>query len=139
MRLALTTSFLLLLGACGAKAADKLAGTYEIDAKATTAIILEELKKQPGYDAAAAPTVAEAMSNATKGMSMELKADGTLLLKGTGKDEAGTWKLDGSKITITAKVDGKDDVQHGTVEGDTIKVTRDAMGKPLTVVLAKKK
>jgi len=106
--LASSSAIALAFASCGeasSAAAAGAVGTYELD-KAP----LKEAMAASGAAAADIDKVLAAMQ-----MTIELKADGTTVMtaKGMGDDKpaTGTWKLDGSKLTITAKdtPDGPDE------------------------------
>jgi hypothetical protein len=137
MKRALLPACLLLgLAACTqSSAAEKLIGTYAVDKDATVTASLEMSRKQdPKASNAAIETMVGMLS-----MSMDVKADGTLVRHVAGEDANGTWKQEGDKFTVTTKKGNKDDVRTGIVDGDKIRFTETEGPKPMTIVLAKKK
>src|SRR5262245_10352293 len=142
MKNALLPACLLLLGlaACNkSSAAEKVIGNYELDKAATVTANVEMAKKQdPKTDVANATKDAETMLGMLN-MSMDVKADGTLVFRMTGTEENGTWKHEGDTITVTTKKAGKDEVRKGTIDGDKIRFTITEGPKPMTFVLEKKK
>ena len=148
MRIALLSACLCMFAAAActkSSAAERLVGTYELDMAASLPSFVEMAKKKdPKLDDATAKVQAEQMMTMMKmKMSVELKSGDAFTahfsMMDQPKDENGTWKVDGDKITMTCKVDGKDDVKQGTIVGDTIKVTETKDGQSMTLVLAKKK
>src|SRR5215831_16143426 len=104
----LPVCLLLGLAACNkSSAAEKLTGTYELDKTATVTAAVEAAKKaDPKTDEAQVKKMTETMLDMMN-MSMDVKADGTLVFKMAGTDENGTWKHEGDKFTATTKKGGK--------------------------------
>jgi hypothetical protein len=132
----LPACLLLGLAVCTpSSAAEKLIGSYELDKDATVTASLETSRKRdPKTSKADTETMVGMLS-----MSMDVKADGTLVRHVAGKDENGTWKHEGDRFTVTIKKGDKDEVRTGIVDGDRIRFAETAGPKPMTIVLAKKK
>lgn len=135
---------LFLFAACSAGAAGKVPGTYVLDSKQLAADMIALQKGTPAYDEAKAKAAAEGIGK-TMQATLEIKADGTAEMKGTFGDKKddtkGTWKVDGDKITITTKENGKDDVRTGKIQDGTITVEMPAgpaAPAPLKMVFRKK-
>ncbi|MFT4514057.1 MAG: hypothetical protein ACI89X_000855 [Planctomycetota bacterium] len=110
---------LTLLASCGGDVVASAAGKYTLDTEAAVAAAKAAIPSD-------APTEGPAAEMAKMGItflesmkgSLELKADNTVLLSMTmsmmGKEQTqatnGTWKLEGDKLTLTTKEEGKDDV-----------------------------
>lgn len=135
----LTALALTMLAGCGA---GEPAGTgvYELDTKAFEALMME------GAPEEAKPMIKK-MTEGMKG-TMTLKADGTAEMSmtapnpmgGEAKEDksTGTWKLDGEKMTIVAKKDGKDDSRDLTFKDGKLTLVEDMGGKKVTMVFNKK-
>jgi hypothetical protein len=135
----LTALALTMLASCGA---GEPAGTgvYELDAKAMEAQMLE------GAPEAAKPMIKK-MAEGMKG-TMTLKADGSAEMSmmmpnpmgGEAKEDktTGTWKLEGDKMTIVAKEDGKDDARTLTYKDGTLTLVEQQGGKEMTMTFKKK-
>ncbi|MFK7741427.1 MAG: lipocalin family protein [Planctomycetota bacterium] len=146
MKKTLATLFCLLsmtlMTSCGADAAASAAGVYELDTSAVKKAMEAELANASEAEKAMAPTMMK-MFDSMK-MSMELKADGTAEMKSSGpmgdQTDTGTWKIDGNKISMTAKgSDGKDETKTGTLEGGVITVNEEmGPGKTMKLMLRKK-
>lgn len=140
MKLAFPVLALFLFGACGAGAASTAAGTYTVDTTALMASIpaaVQEAAKKAGED------LGKKMAEMFTG-TVELKADGTAIMKGkfgdAVQDATGTWKLDGDKITITSK-DPKDKPMTGKYASGTITIDTPDAGpgpRPKQLILRKK-
>lgn len=107
-----------LLASCGADAAASAAGKYTLDNEAAVAAAKAAMPADAPTEGPAAELakVAITMLENMKG-SLELKADNTFTLSVTvpmmGKEQTqltnGNWKLEGDKLTLTMKEEGKDD------------------------------
>lgn len=76
-------------------------------------------------------------------MTMEIKADGKFTAHQDVGDEhneiAGTWKLDGDKLTMTGKrADGEQQTLTGTFQGDKIELTGEENGQKMTFNMTRK-
>ena len=75
--------------------------------------------------------------------TIELKADNTcvMLMTGSGPDQkaTGTWKLEGDKISITSKEEGKEEEETkvGTFADGVITVEEEKGGKKMTMKFIK--
>lgn len=143
MRTLLSLSLLVLLSipACGG--ASGAAGKWTLDTAPLVAEMQKEIDKMSEADKKAGGAMATAMLEMMKKMKAEmtLNADGSFAVSadnpgGTTSKIAGTWKLDGNKITMTGKEEGKDvdEVKTGTLDGDTINITEASGPKPMTMV-----
>lgn len=128
MRLAITLSFLLVLGACGGGAAAAV-GKWSLDANAMADMMLKaqaaDLAKLPAEERAKTETQMREMSKAMKA-DLTVNADNTFTVHmdmGPMHSEVkGTWKADGNKLTMTGKEVGKEkeDTMTGTLVGDVL-------------------
>lgn len=138
--LAFSLLSLSFVAACGG-AASKAAGVYELDKAAFRAAMLAnmpaEVQKEPK-----ALEMFDGMINGMK-VTFDLKADGTaamnatttLLDKTQEESATGTWKLDGSKLTIQTKDKaGKEESKTvDYVEGSfTVEEDKDGMKVKMT-------
>lgn len=135
----LTALALTILAGCSA---GEPAGTgvYELDTKAFEAQMMEGVPEQ-------AKPMIKKMAEGMKGI-MTLKADGTAEMSmtmpnpmgGEAKEDktTGTWKLDGEKMTIVAKKDGKDDARDLTFKDGKLTLIDEQGGKKLTMTFNKK-
>ncbi len=115
------------LTGCG----ESVEGTYELDTVAYRAAAEAEIERlttaQDNVENNTARLAANALLNVIDqmGMTMEIESGGAFSLEqrmgGGAQNMIGTWSLDDSTITITAKAEGYD-VRSitGTVDGDTI-------------------
>ena len=128
---------LTFLASCGVDAAASVAGVYELDTA--------EMKKAMAVEGADKDPMAKMMMGMLDSMkgSIELKAGGTceLVMSAMGKEtkEPGTWKLDGDKLTVTSKKDGKEETKVGKLADGCITVEEGEGPAKMTMVLRKKK
>src|SRR5689334_12133979 len=92
LQIAVLAALALLVAACGASLEKAVVGKYGMDID--TSKMAEKDKAQ-----------VEAAKGLFSGFTMELKEDKTCAVSAMGQDKKGTWKLDGTKLTIT--VDNK--------------------------------
>ena len=106
----------MALASCGASLEKAVVGKYHLD--------LNTDKMQAKEKAAA-----DMMKGMLTGVSMDIKADHTINMSAMGKDETGTWKIDGDKLKITPKgqKEGTFEVKDG---GKTLIPDAKAMGMP---------
>jgi hypothetical protein len=122
LALALAAATLLALPACGGKAASvkpSPVGSWVVDAQRFVTDYAAAQKKMSGKDVPEAK-----LKQVREGVKvdLEIKADGTWTTTGTmmgsSLDEAGTWKRDGEKLTVTMTMqDGKPPEKSRTVVG----------------------
>lgn len=144
MRFLVVLPLLFAFAACGGSS---VAGKYSLDTSAMKA----EMQKSMGADADKMPAdekkqMEEMMAKMLESMKcdMTLGADGTfdvaMDMPMVGKSSiVGTYKVEGDKITMTGKEQGKDkeETKTGTVSGNTITMTEDDDGKKMTLVFKK--
>ncbi|MFO1053265.1 MAG: hypothetical protein U1F36_13720 [Planctomycetota bacterium] len=146
MRFLVTLSLLLALTACGG---GSVAGKYSLD----TAAVKAAMMKAGGADADKLPAdqkkqMEEMMNKMVEAMKcdMTLGADGTfecvMEMPMVGKSSIkGTYKVDGDKITMTGKeqgkADAKEETKSGTISGSTITMTEEEGGQKMTMVFKK--
>jgi hypothetical protein len=139
----------VLFTACGGDevgGGSSLAGTYQLEKS-------EELKQGimvvAGHDAAAGEMTdeqrqqIEAMIDAMT-MTMVLKEDGTFTVDGNLAEAfsaSGTWKADGTKLTLTTTHENEEeqeepDVREAVIENGSIRMPKDA-DTPFDMVLRK--
>lgn len=143
----LTALTLSLVAACGggAGAASSAAGVYELDKAALKQTMLaampEEAKKEK--------MAMEMVDKMTDGMnvSIELKADGSATMSfkmdmmGQKKDdtETGTWKLDGTKLSMTTKEkDGKEETKTADYANGSFTIEHEDGGQKMKMTFKKK-
>ncbi|MBQ9198846.1 MAG: DUF4923 family protein [Lachnospiraceae bacterium] len=97
-------ALMILCVGCG-KGKD-VSGTYKLSSMGGTSVA--DLQKQ--YDEIGMNV------NVADMFTMELKSDGTFTMIYGGESESGTYKVDGSKISMTIE----NDTEEGTVSGNTI-------------------
>lgn len=142
--LALSLLSLSFLAACGGAAAASAAGVYEVDKVALKATILAGMT-----DAQKVPQALEAIDAMVKDMVMtfDLKADGTAamnmemsMMGQKMKDSTtGTWKLEGTKLTMTAKnKEGKDEPKTVDFVNGTFTVEQETGGQKVKVTFKRK-
>lgn len=132
---------LALLAACGGRTA---VGVYDVDKAALKQVMLAALPEQARGQKEAIDQV-DAMVAGTS-TTIELKADGTaamqmkMTLMGRTMDDAaaGTWKLDGTKLSITMQKDGKDDTKVADFDGTSFAVVDTAGGQPMTMTFRRR-
>ena len=129
---------LSLFAACSGNAASNVPGTYELDKAKFKEMVMAELPADQKNNPMATQMM-EGMVNAMN-ISIELKADGTAVSNSPNGTEQGTWKLDGSKITLTTKKDGKDESVTGDYANGVITLEDEVeAGKKMKMTLTKKK
>lgn len=133
---------LFLLPSCGDASADGPVGTYSLD---KAAFKQQMIAAMPAEMSAEQKKQAEEMFDDVEG-SLELRADHTAVIKmkmpnmtGEPADEThpGTWSLDGNKITITTKMNGKDDPVTGTYAAGVITLQKEENGKTMRMTFKK--
>jgi hypothetical protein len=113
--LAILAAFALLAAGCGGANLEKaIIGKYTIDVDSSA--MKEEDK--------AAFKMAESL---IKGITMEFKEGGKVELKAMGQTNNGTWKLDGTKLSVTDDK-GKTEVMEVQDGGKTIQPDPKSMG-----------
>jgi len=124
---------LSFLAACGGGAAAAV-GTYALDVDALIAAI---------PDMKAAP--AEMLAGMKKQMSgsIELKADMTAVMTiempmMPKQSDTGTWKLEGSTLSVMTKKGDKNEAKSAKLENGTITIEEENGGKKMTMVFKKK-
>jgi hypothetical protein len=130
---------LAMFAACSGNAASSVPGTYHADVR-------EMMNAMMPVDAKADPEAAKKMDEAVKNSSitMELKADNTATMNakmaGMGDHtETGTWKLDGTKLSITTKEkDGKEETKVADYSNGMFTVELDMGGKKVKMTFKKK-
>lgn len=139
MKKLLLPSFLALslFAACGGGAAASAAGTYQLDVDTLFTAMSAEMKDAPK----------EIVAEMKKKMSgaIELKADHTatftidmgvpMLPKTTS---SGTWKLDGTTLSMTTKKGDKDETKAATLEHGKITISEEQGGKKMQMTFVKK-
>lgn len=127
-----------LLAACGG--ADKATGVYHLD----TAPMREMMNKEMGADASAdEKAMAEKLMGSFSG-SIELKADGTAAMKMSmgpmgNQETTGTWKLDGSTLSMTTKEkDGKEETKTAKWADGAITIEESQGPQKMTMVFRRK-
>ncbi len=137
---------LSLVAACTGNAASSVPGTYELDKTAIRDAMAADMTPEQKKD----PQAMKMAEDAVNGMNVtiELKADNTANFKAkmamAGMDmpeqnATGTWKLDGSKLSITTKEkDGKEETKVADYANGSFSFTDDAMGKNMKMTFKKK-
>lgn len=116
------------LASCGGDAAASAAGKYALDKAALEELMKAEMPADAPKEGPAAEAAMKMMQEMMKGFdgSIELKADNTftmsMTMMGQKQDATGTWKLDGDKLSMTAKVDGKDDTKEAKFADGVISI-----------------
>ena len=133
---------LSLLAACGdSSAANKAVGTYKLD-KAAMKTAMEAQMPEEAKGSEMAAQMMEQMMGSLDG-SIELKADGSAALSMkmppmVDEQTTGTWKLEGEKITITAKnKDGAEEAKVAAFADGTITIEEEQDGKKMKIVFRK--
>jgi hypothetical protein len=135
---------LSLLAACGG-GASAAAGVYELDKAAFKEAMLAAMPAEAKQSKEAMGMV-DSMAG---GMSatIELKADGTasfdmkMTMMGQAKEEkaTGTWKLDGSNLTIVTKEkDGKEESKTATYSNGSFSIEENDGGQKMKMTFKRK-
>lgn len=143
----LTALTLSLVAACGggAGAASSAAGVYELDKAALKQTMLAAMSEEAKKEKMAM----EMVDKMTDGMnvSIELKADGSATMSfkmdmmGQKKDdtETGTWKLDGTKLSMTTKEkDGKEETKTADYANGSFTIEHEDGGQKMKMTFKKK-
>lgn len=135
----LTAVTLSLVSACGGSASASAAGTYQLDKDALIASMMADMPAEAKKDEKAAK---EMMSNLMPTISMELKADGTTAVTtsmgGKSETEAGSWKLEGTKLSMTSKENGKDVTKTADYANGSFSMEHEEGGKKVKMTFKKK-
>jgi hypothetical protein len=135
VRIAIALSFIFMVGACKGGSPE---GTYEIDKDAVKKAIEAEIAKMPKEKQAMAKGMAKMFESMKIEMKLEKGGKATMNTEmsfggKTKKDnEAGTWKVEGKKITLAFKKKPK------TCDIDGSKITCTEKGMPFPMVFKKK-
>tara|TARA_R110002072_G_scaffold46591_5_gene128927 strand:- start:7724 stop:8182 length:459 start_codon:yes stop_codon:yes gene_type:complete len=145
LSVALSLLALTLLASCGADASASAAGKYTLDKTGLEAAMKAMMPEGMPTEGPAAEAGAKMLKEAVDAMNgtIELKADNTcvMLMTGSGPDQkaTGTWKLEGDKISITSKEEGKEEEETkvGTFADGVITVEEEKGGKKMTMKFIK--
>jgi hypothetical protein len=106
----------LMLAACAANLEKAIVGKYQMKFDSSK---MEAKEK----------AMADAMSGMFSQITLEIKEGGTAEMGAMGKTDSGTWKLDGTKLTVTPKT-GKAATFNVEDGGKTLVADAEAMGMP---------
>ncbi|MBL8755261.1 MAG: hypothetical protein JNK15_18320, partial [Planctomycetes bacterium] len=129
---------------CGGGAASA-AGTYEIDKAALKTTMAASMPAEAKGNAEMSKMM-DAMVDSMV-MKLDLKADGTaamdmkMEMMGQKMEDSatGTWKLDGTKLTVTSKKkDGKEETKVGEYANGSFTIEDDMGGKKVKMTFKKK-
>lgn len=139
---ALVSTLALTLASCGG---DSAKGTYHLDKAAMKAAMLAEMPAEAKTDPQAMK-IADSMADGMN-ITVTLNADGTSssetqmkLMGQEHKDSAsGTWKLEGSKLSMTMKgQDGKEETKVADYAGGKFTVEEESMGQKVKMTFVRK-
>lgn len=143
--LALSLLSFSFLAACGGAAAAGAAGVYELDKAAFRATIVAAMPAEAQKE----PKAMEAVDGMLKDMAVtiELKADGSAVMNsktnmmGQAKEDSatGTWKLDGSKLTMVTKDKaGKEETKTVDYASGSFSVEQEENGMKMKMTFKRK-
>ena len=130
-----------LLGACGHSSP---AGVYDVDKAGFKAVMLASM---PAESRASKEHMAQ-VDEMVEGMSttITLAADGTatmqmkMTMMGRPMDSSanGTWKLDGTKLTVSMQKDGQDDTKVAEYDGSSFTIEDTAGGQKMKMIFRRR-
>lgn len=134
---------LFLLTSCGDAAADGPVGTYSLDKAAFKQQMIAAMSADMSAEQ---KQKLEEVFDDVEG-SLELRADNTAVItmktpnmmggEPTQETHPGIWALDGNKITITTKENGKEEPVTGTYAAGVITLQKEENGKTMRMTFKK--